>query len=150
MYSFKNYRGIVGNCYQVRITINNYSFPEHHSYILDFFVKILLKPSHLFYKGLEKRTLISFRECVNRSILRCIRSSDNTFGLAKSLLFSFLKAFISTSLNKWSLINSMYAIVSLSDLLNPTEVCLRLILTIGFGYYYSCILSLIRRFQQGY
>lgn len=107
-------------CYLV-IFFTYYSFADHHAFILDFFVKMLLKPSHLFNKDLGRTALVSIRECITRAILRCISTSRNV-GLAKSLLFTFLKSFISNSINKWSLINSMNAIVALAKLLKPIEV----------------------------
>lgn len=84
---------------------------------------MLLKPSHLFKKPFERNDLSSIRGCIIRSIIRCITASKNA-GLAKSLLFTFLKSFISTSINKWSLINSMNSIVALATLLEPIEVFL--------------------------
>jgi hypothetical protein len=99
------------------------SVPSVNGQILDLFVRMLCKPSHLFLKVMEKRFFISLRHMFSRSIVKCLQANRDK-NLIKSILFTFLKAF--TPAQKTGeyteLLNAMALIANLVKVLDDKEV----------------------------
>jgi hypothetical protein len=92
------------------------------SLILDTFVKMLSKPSHLFLRVAERRFYIGLRETLSRSVVKCLRAFRDP-NLTKSILFTFLKFFTASQKSSSpELLNAMSLISNVTRLLDSQEV----------------------------
>ena len=98
------------------------SLRETNASTLDLFVKMLLKPSHLFLRVSEAHFSLCLRESLCKAIIRCVESSRDPT-LSKSLLFTFLKSFVRhQNPHNVELLNAMALVANLSKLLDSKEV----------------------------